>query len=60
VLEDPRIAQITPHLRQLCSDAEYKLEAHWADNILRQATHKAGKMNGLFQGRKLSYWKGKR
>ncbi|KAL0637682.1 hypothetical protein Q9L58_003242 [Maublancomyces gigas] len=33
VITDLRIVKITPHLRQLCSDGECRLEAYWAEKI---------------------------
>lgn len=33
VIADLRIVKITPHLRQLCSDGECRLEAYWAEKI---------------------------
>lgn len=35
ILNDPRIVQITPHLRQLCADGEYRLEAYWVEKLTR-------------------------
>ncbi|KAL8818178.1 MAG: hypothetical protein Q9191_007996 [Dirinaria sp. TL-2023a] len=43
ILEDPRIVCITNPLRQICSEAEYKLEEHWVDDALRQ--EKNGQVN---------------
>lgn len=38
VLNDPRIVEITPHLRQLCADGEYRLEAYWVEKLTRFET----------------------
>ncbi len=38
VLKNPSITKIVPHLRQLCSEGEYNLEAHWAEKIIRLET----------------------
>ncbi|KAL9100463.1 MAG: hypothetical protein Q9163_004166 [Psora crenata] len=33
VLQDDRIVQIAPRLRELCSEGEFQLEAHWAEIV---------------------------
>ena len=42
VLVDPQIVHIAPHLRQLCSEGEYRLEAHWAEKICYCRTQDQG------------------
>lgn len=38
ILKDPRIVKIVPRLRQICSEAEYRLEAFWVEKMLRFET----------------------
>jgi nicotianamine synthase len=38
ILKDSRIVKITPRLRRICSEAEYNLEAHSVEKILRFGT----------------------
>lgn len=45
VLNDPRIVEITPHLRQLCADGEYRLEAYWVEKLTRFETQEDGISN---------------
>lgn len=42
VLNDPRIVEITPHLRQLCADGEYRLEAYWVEKLMLFEMQKDG------------------
>lgn len=42
VLSDPKVVDIAPHLRELCSDGEYQLEAHWARKVCCCKTHEEG------------------
>lgn len=39
ILSDPKVVDIAPHLRKLCSDGEYQLEAHWARKVCCCKTH---------------------
>lgn len=42
ILSDPKVVDIAPHLRKLCSDGEYQLEAHWARKVCCCKTHEEG------------------
>lgn len=41
-MSDPKVVDIAPHLRKLCSDGEYQLEAHWARKVCCCKTHEEG------------------
>lgn len=45
VLTDPRIVEITPHLRKLCSEGECRLEADWAKEIGKFKTETQGMLS---------------
>ena len=42
ILTDSRIENIVLHLRHLCSEGEYCLEAHWAKKILSNGSKDKG------------------
>ena len=42
ILSDSKVVDIIPHLRKLCSDGEYQLEAHWAQKVCCCKTHEEG------------------
>lgn len=41
-MSDPRVIDIAPHLRKLCSNGEYQLEVHWARKVCCCKTHEEG------------------
>ena len=43
ILTHPKIFEITPHLRRLCSEGEYLLEIDWAGKVLRYENQREGK-----------------
>ena len=44
ILTHPKVAEISPHLRRLCSEGEYLLETDWTGKILRHESQREGKM----------------
>lgn len=42
ILKDERIVDIVPHLRELCADGEYRLEAYWVKKIIGFKTQEEG------------------
>lgn len=54
ILQDSRIVKITPQLRQICSEAEYRLEAFWVEKILRLEAEHEGEWFSCLP--KLSIW----
>lgn len=48
VLTDPRIVEITPHLRELCSEGECRLEAYWAEEIGKLKTEAEGMLSASY------------
>lgn len=54
ILQDLRIVQIIPRLRQICSDAECRLEAFWVEKILRLDTKDEGGWLSFLST--LSFW----
>lgn len=52
ILHHSRIVRITPHLRQLCSQGEFRLEACWARKIVDCPTSEKGVWGETFCDRK--------
>ena len=49
ILQDSRIVELIPRLRQICSEAEYRLEAFSVEKILRLETRHEGGWFSSFQ-----------